>query len=387
MMPRSLRRAVLGLAIALTAGFSAACDESVQGLDTVILDGETQLLAVTPQQLLAQFGVQVDTPIRVRVLYAEGRPVRSAWVRYTVLFGSGVFTADSTLTNDQGYTEVLFRPLSAGTVIIEAMVARPGGDSAQFTFQVLNDPTVAASLTRVSGDNQTGVTGTVAGQPLTAKVVNPDGFPVAGHDVTFVLTTSTGTGAGVASAANGVFSNQVTVQTDDSGIARAFLKYGSMEGAHVVTATTVIGLAGAQSTQSVTFGAVARPSLRIALLVPISGQTQTVVIDTLNERGSEGFKGRDPNPMVLQALDEFGNPVAGATIQWFLADGGGQLIQTQTVTNASGVTSSTLFNPTEGRNVVVAFSPTAAATVEFVITAEVYEPPAEEDEGGGGGGG
>ena len=28
------------------------------------------------------------------------------------------------------------------------------------------------------------VTGTVAGQPLTAKVVNPDGFPVAGHDVT-----------------------------------------------------------------------------------------------------------------------------------------------------------------------------------------------------------
>ncbi len=388
---RFFRRAVFGVLVAAAAGSTVACDGSLQGSNTVVLDGSPHLIAVTPQELLAQFGVLLDTPIRVRVLDDEGRPVRSAVVKYTVLVGSGVFSADSTLTNDQGYTEVLFRPLSAGTVIIEAMVGGAGGvDTRRFTFLVLNDPSEAASLTRISGDNQSGETGTVADQPLAVRVVNPDGFPVADHPVTFVLTTSQGTDAGVAADPNGPFQSQVVVQTDASGMARAYLRYGSMEGAHVVTARTVTGLAGSEAQASVTFGATARPTLRIAQLIPISGETQTVVIDTLNEFGSDGYKGRDPNPMVVQALDAFGNPVAGAPIQWFLADGGGRLLVGQTVTNSNGVASNQLFDPTEGSNVVVAFSPTAAATATFTITGEVFVPQEEEeddDEGGGGGGG
>jgi hypothetical protein len=307
-------------------------------------------------------------------------------VHYSVLVGEGVFSADSTITNDQGFTEVMFRPLSPGTVIIEAAVSGPGGtDTARFTFLVLHDPTIAASMTELGGDNQTEVIGTILPEPLAVRVVNFDGIPVTNHPVTFVLGTSQGTGAGVASGAGGPFVGQVTVQTDPSGVARAFLKLGTMAGAHTVTASTVVGLAGDESTQSVFFGATALPSLRIATLLPISGQTQNVVIDTLHERGDIDFKGRDPNPMVLQAVDDFGNPVAGATVQWFVADGGGRLLVGQTVTDVNGVTSNLLLDPTEGANVVVAFA-SGAAPIEFSITAEVFVEPEEEAEGGGGGG-
>ena len=93
---RFFRRAVFGVLVAAAAGSTVACDGSLQGSNTVVLDGSPHLIAVTPQELLAQFGVLLDTPIRVRVLDDEGRPVRSAVVKYTVLVGSGVFSADST---------------------------------------------------------------------------------------------------------------------------------------------------------------------------------------------------------------------------------------------------------------------------------------------------
>ncbi|HUP19385.1 MAG TPA: Ig-like domain-containing protein [Gemmatimonadota bacterium] len=382
----SIRRAATTLLVAAAAWSATACDESLNGVDVIVLDGTPVLLAVTAQDLVVQFGVDVATPIRVRVLDEAGRPIRSAFVHYSVLVGAGFFSADSTITDDQGYTEVTFTPVSPGTVIIEAAVTGPGGtDRARFTFLVLHDPTIAASMTEVGGDNQTGVTGSVLSEPFAVRIVNFDGIPVANHDVTFVLGTSQGTGAGVSSDASGPFVGQVTVQTDASGIARAFLKLGTMAGAHIVTASTVVGLPGNESTQTASFGATARPSLRIATLVPISGQSQTVVIDTLHERGDEDFKGRDPNPMVLQALDEFGNPVPGAPVQWFVSDGGGRLLASQTVTNTNGVTSNQIFDVTEGSNVVVAFA-SGADPIEFSITAEVYVEP-EEDEGDGGGNG
>lgn len=381
-----MRRAAAGFLIACAAGASVACDESLQGVDGLAPSGSPRLLAVTPQELLAQFGVQLDTPIRVRVVDAEGRPIRSAVVKYEVLVGVGAFSADSTITNDQGFTEVLFRPLSTGTVIIEARVEGAGSvDRAQFTFLVLSDPTEAAVFEKVGGDGQAAPVGAVLGEPLAVRILNPDLFPVEGHEVTFVLRSAQGAMAGVAADRNGPFTGQVTVATDASGVARAFLRLGTQAGAYVVTASAVVGPAGDQTTATLTFGATATASRVVDRLVPISGQTQNVVVDTLHERGSEEFRGRDPNPMVLQAVDEFGNPVVGAIVSWFVADGGGTLQFLQTVTNSNGLTSNQIFEVTEGSNVVVAFAP-GADPIQFSITAEVLQPE-EEGEGEGGGGG
>lgn len=387
-LSRIPRRAIL-LAVAVCALGAAACDESLQGVETPLPgdDGVPQIMAVTAQSLLAQFGVQLETPIRVRVLDADGRPVRSAVVKYRVLAGSGIFSADSTLTDDQGYTQVLFLPTTTGTVIVEAEVQRPSGtDRVQFTIQVLADPTEATSVTRVSGNGQTGLVGSIVPQPLVVRVINPDGFPVAGHDITYVLQQSQGIMGGVAGTADGPFANQVTVQTDASGLARAFLRLGTKAGPHTVSATGVVGAAGGQATETVTFTATATPSTEAVVLKPISGQTQTVVVDTLHERESDEYRGTEPNPMVVQAVDEFGNPVQGVTVSWFVEDGAGFLAVASSTTNSNGIASNALFEPTVGRNAVVAFV-AGADPVLFEITGELYEPPEEEEPADGGGGG
>jgi microcompartment protein CcmK/EutM len=99
------------------------------------------------------------------------------------------------------------------------------------------------------------------------------------------------------------------------------------------------------------------------------------VIDTLNALGSPDFKGRDPNPFVVQALDAFDQPVPGVAIQWLVSDGGGSLVSATTATDAAGLAQNQLVGVTEGRNAVVAI---AAGTnpVEFVVTGVVHQPEA-----------
>lgn len=384
---RISRRAIL-LAVAVCALGAAACDESLQGVDSPVgLEGVPKILAVTAQSLLAQFGIQLDTPIRVRVLDEQGRPVRSAVVKYSVVAGAGVFSADSTLTNDQGFTQVLFRPTTTGTVIVRARVQRPGGtDDVMFTIQVLADPTEAESITRVSGDGQSAPVGAVVPDPLVVRVVNPDGFPVEGHTITFVLTRSQGAMAGVGASADGPFAGQVTVTTDASGLARAFLRLGTKTGLHGVSATGVVGGSGTQTTQTVTFSATATPSTNAVTLRAISGQTQTVVVDTLHERDSEEYRGTEPNPFVVQATDAFGNPVQGVVVSWFVEDGAGFLSVASSTTNANGIATNLLLEPSVGRNAVVAFT-AGTDPVTFEVTGELYEPPEEQTGTGTGGDG
>lgn len=380
------RRALLVLA-ALTLGLAAlaACDASIRPAGLVGPQGTPRLVPITPQQLQAQFGVSLDTPLRVRVVDENGRPVRSATVKYNVLVGEGAFSADSTLTNDQGFSEVTFRPLSAGTVVVEARVNGGGvTERVQFTFQVLHDPAVATRFDKVSGDGQSGEIGSVLAAPLVVRLQNADGSPVASVPVTFALQTSAGENAGVAGSRTGPFAGQVTVQSDASGLATAFVRLGTEAGSHVVSATAVIGAAGAQQSRTVSFTATAVASSRVARLVVISGASQTVVIDTIHARTDTlNFRGRDPQPLVVQALDRFGNPVPAAAVSWFVSDGGGRVASGTTFTSNAGIATNTLVDPTEGRNVVVAFTP-GADPVQFVIVAQVYEPP---QEGGGEGGG
>lgn len=371
---------------ALCAWGAAACDESLQGVETVPpgTGVAPRIVPVGSQSLVAQFGVRLDTPIRVRVVDESGRPVPSAVVRYDVLSGAGAFSADSTLTDDQGFTQVLFRPLTTGTVVVEARVERPGGtDRVQFTIQVLSDPTVASELVRISGSGQSAQVGAVLPDPLVTRVLNPDGFPVESFPVTFTLQSSQGATAGVAATPDGPFLNQVTVQTDASGFARAFMKMGTLPGPHSATATVTTGQGTGGSTETVTFTATATASVRAARLVAISGQNQTVVVDTLHERDSEEFRGTDPNPFVVQAIDAFGNPVSDVSISWFVSDGAGDIAAFSTSTDGNGISTNVLLDPSVGRNAVVALTP-GADPVTFVVIGEALEPPEEEDGGGGG---
>lgn len=382
-----VRRTVLViLAVAACTAVLSACDESLHPVGIAQPQGTVRLVAVTPQQLPAQLGASLDLPIRVRVVDESGRAVQSATVKYNVLIGAGVFSADSTLTNDQGFTQVGFTPLSAGTVVVEARVERPGAtDRLQFTVQVLNDPNIATRFEKMSGDGQSAAIGSILPSPLVVRLLNADGFPVDSVGVTFAIQNSMGDNAGLAGSRSGPFAQQVTVLSDASGFATAFVLLGTEPGLHTVSATAVIGAPGAQESRTVTFSATAQASNRVAQLIVISGGQQTAIIDTIHARSdSLNFRGRDPQPLVLQALDRFGNPVPNVAVTWFVSDGGGRLASAVTITNGGGLTSNTIVDVTVGRNVAVAFVP-GAEPVEFEITGELYRPPQESGGGGGGG--
>jgi hypothetical protein len=167
------------------------------------------------------------------------------------------------------------------------------------------------------------------------------------------------------------------------------LRLGTLAGGHTVSATALIGPAGAQSEQTVNFTANALPSARASQLIIISGDDQTVPIDTLFPAGSPLNRTRDPNPFVVQALDAFGTPVSGVAVQWRVSDGGGTMFAFTTFTDALGFATNALFGPTEGHNAVVAIAP-GTGPVTFDVNGELIAEPEEgggggDEEGGGGG--
>lgn len=365
-------------ALALAACLAAGCDDAL--VDDAPGGGRPErLVPVSSQSLVAVLGGSSGAFLRLRVVDRGGSPVRAAVVRYVVLSGVGVFSSDSTLTDDQGFTQVEFLPVAAGSAIVEARTPTPQGmTGVQFQILVLSDPRQAASLEKAGGDGQSGPAGSFLADPLEVRVLNPDGLPVVEHAVTFTLEEAAGQAAGIAAVREGGATGQIQVQTDAAGVARAFLRLGNRAGGYSVAARTLSGTGSSPAAFEVAFTATATAA-PAAELVAVAGQDQAAVIDTLNAPGSPDFKGRDPNPFVVQALDAFEQPVAGVTVQWLASDGGGTLLSATTVTDATGLAQNRLIGVTEGRNAVVAIAAGTNA-VEFVVNAVVHQPGGEPEE-------
>lgn len=89
----------------------------------------------------------------------------------------------------------------------------------------------AATISKVSGDNQTGTTGHPLRYPLVVVVTNSAGIPVNGVTVSFAVTS----GAGTLSTANAV--------SDSQGVASTQLTLGAIPGTSIVSASAE-GLTG-----------------------------------------------------------------------------------------------------------------------------------------------
>ena len=386
------------LAAALALGAWLALTACVEAPPTAADDPDVvpaSLIPVTPVQLGATLGDGFGLLLETRVLGPQGQPLRSAVVEYDIVSGAGLFTADSTLTNDQGYTQVVFLPLSAGTVLVQAS---SGADAITFAIEVASDPNQGATFLKIGGDGQSATVGAILPQPFTVQVRNPDGLPVDSIPVTFTIQFAQGDSAKLATdpsafqgdgGETGSSGHQVVVVTDAAGFARAWLRLGTLPGGHTVSATALVGPAGAQSEQTVNFTANALPSARATQLIIISGDGQTVPIDTLFPAGSPLNRTRNPNPFVVQAVDAFGNPISGVAVQWRVSDGGGTMFAFTTFTDAFGFATNSLFGPTEGHNAVVVVAP-GTGPVTFDVDGVLIAAPDEgggDDEGGGEGGG
>jgi len=188
-------------------------------------------------------------------------------------------------------------------------------------------PPTAATIVRVSGDGQTGATGTELASPFVVRVTDAQGGGVSDLGVAWDVTG----GGGSLSAG--------TTQTNSQGQASVSLTLGPAAGANTATAS-VSGLTGSP----VAFAANATVPPTPTTIALISGDNQ-------NGKTLESLS----SPFVVEVTDDQGSGLPGVTVTWAVMAGDGDLSSSLTDTNSQGEASVT-FTPgtTTGDNVVTA---------------------------------
>ena len=195
----------------------------------------------------------------------------------------------------------------SGPVTVTATT--PTGISGSATVTLVA-PSVATTLTMISGDGQTAFVQQALAQPLVVKVVDQFGDPMSGVTVAWTRLTGTGT-LGAA-----------TSTTNASGLASVTYTLGTTAGDETIRAA-VTGI-----TPTITFTAHAT-LLPPASITVVSGNNQTgTILATLS-------------PFVVKVADAQNNPVANATVTWTRTAGFGTPATATTTTNASGLSSLT----------------------------------------------
>ncbi len=163
------------------------------------------------------------------------------------------------------------------------------------------------TLTRVSGDNQSGIVGQPLAAPLVVRVDDQSGNAMSGVSVTF----------GVAQGGGTVSPTSAT--TDASGLAQATWTLGTNAAQTQQARATVGSTLSALFAATVTHGA--------AGAVGISAGDGQQVLQGLAV----------PVAPTVLVSDQYGNPVQGASVTFAVTGGGGSVTGATTTTNASGV--------------------------------------------------
>ncbi|HME09575.1 MAG TPA: invasin domain 3-containing protein [Bryobacteraceae bacterium] len=169
-------------------------------------------------------------PLAVMVSDAGGNPVSGAKVTFmSPTTGASASFAGGTMTITTNPAGVASAPVTAnGTPGTYTVTATVPGVASPASFSLTNIGP-AASITAVSGGNQSAPINSTFSNPLVVKVVDAAGDPVSG--VTVVLSAP-GTGA------SGVFGGSSMVTTNSSGMASSpAFTANSIAGSYVVTAS------------------------------------------------------------------------------------------------------------------------------------------------------
>jgi hypothetical protein len=177
-------------------------------------------------------------------------------------------------------------------------------------------PPAAASITQANSSSaQLGTVGQPLNRPLTVVITDASGNPVAFNTVV-VWRVSSADGM-VSAATDSAYGDTVVTTTNNYGAASATWQLGTKAGTDSLTAT--VGGISTTYTATAQAGAVAK-------LVVQSGNTQTIPDGTMSQ------------PFVVQAQDQYGNPVPNVSIN-FTDQTGGTLSSGSAVTDANGMAS------------------------------------------------
>jgi hypothetical protein len=296
---RHLRRFAIGLAG--TALFSC-------GGDDLVLPGDGEPAVITIVQgdsLSGRVGEVLAEPLIVEVLDGADRPVPAATV--VIELSGAVAEPDTISTDTEGRASA---EITLGSEVGEAagaarVIAPESPAEVEATFTVVALAASANGLAQVSGDGQIAPAGTQLPEPLVVEVTDAFGNPIEGVPITWTPD------AGSVSEAS--------TTTDGAGRTSVLRTLGPTAGSQTTLAISE-GLAGSPVvfTHTVTAG-------NASGVLIVDGNDQVAAPRTTL-----------PEDLVIQVVDEAGNPVVAAAVTWVVTAGGGTLSPTTGTTDENG---------------------------------------------------
>jgi protocatechuate 3,4-dioxygenase beta subunit len=319
--------AMSGQAITWSSSSTAVASVSTAGVVTALANGTAQVTATAGSAsgsaaiTVAQAAGSVQTvsgdaqsgtvltalaqPLVVRVNDSQGNPVEGTSVGFVPSADGGVVTPSTATTDAQGEASTAWTlPSGSGS---HTVTASANGASVDFTATAIAD--AADSVFAASGDGQDGTVDAQLTDPLTVRVVDQYGNPVAGEDVTFTPGAGSGNVLPVSTA------------TNVAGEAATIWTLGSTLGAQTVSVTT----AGALKGDPVTFTATGIAPQPASIEIVVGDEQVGLIGDPVNI------------PPVVRVLDGGGNPFPGATVTFDAAAGGGTVTPATVVSDADGL--------------------------------------------------
>lgn len=186
--------------------------------------GVSSIRAVSGDGQLAAVSAELSEPLVVEVVDAAGQALPGTQVVFRVVQGNGTLEggerAAVVQTGPQGRATIRWTIGSrAGMGVNRVRATATGAGEVSFLATALT--AAPAAIDVASGDNQRGLVGSEISRPLFAVVTDAGHNPVPGVPVTFLVTRGGGSFAGA---------NNVTVETDASGLASVRLVLGPESG-------------------------------------------------------------------------------------------------------------------------------------------------------------
>ncbi|MEO5509063.1 MAG: Ig-like domain-containing protein, partial [Longimicrobiales bacterium] len=272
---------------------------------TATSGGASAMVIVQGNGQTAPVGSAVAIPPAVRITDAFGNPVANSSVIFTIQNGGGAVTPTVVNTDADGIARVASWTLGATPGINTLRATHATAGALDFTATAVTG--APERLTIVGGDAQTATVGTNVAVRPAVRLTDARGNPIAEQIVTFSVASGNGSIVGS------------TVLTDADGVARiTSWTLGNAPGQNTLSATAP-GLVAVTFTATATVGAPASVTI-------FAGDNQTATVSTAVAVAP-----------AVRITDSLGNPIAGVSMAFAVASGGGTVTGTPATTDVNGV--------------------------------------------------
>ncbi len=338
---------------ALAASLSLVSGVACGGGDLVLPEDQApaQILVVEGNEQAGAVGAELAAPLVVRVVDAQGGPVREVRVAFKLGAGAGGgdLSPDTALTDANGRASS--RWVLGGTSGQQEVDAEIVGASLTVTFSAEAERTSTLRLERTSGDDQSAAPDAELADPLVVRLVDEAGDGVEGRAVAWVVAIGEGSAAPSSS------------DTDADGFASTTWTLGPESGVNTLNAV-VSGIGVVSFT---------------ATAVGDGGDGPSAELSTVDASPASIEAGTGLSAITVTVRDGLGAAVSGATVTLTATGSGNVLTQPSSPTDADGVATGTLQSVVPEAKVVSAVVNGAVSIVETATVTVTVEPEPEPD--------